>query len=166
MESVPLKTETEISNLSKQKPEDAGLPSDTVCPQPVDTALCVTTDATVQISMPTRITGEETEDTVKGIKPAEVTGKAEGVTPNEALKPELIEAPAVKTGLVCKDKDIVDVERRSEFQEMMEEFKSKPTGKETVRQISEDQQRAVSVLPSAPILDTNTTPHEDSAPVR
>ncbi|MCI4389446.1 hypothetical protein PGIGA_G00098050 [Pangasianodon gigas] len=169
MEPVPLKTETKPENgtSSKQKSvaKDAGHVSATVCLQHLDTSIPVTPDPAVQLNISTKITSNETKEMLKDVKQAEAMEKPEGVTENDALKPDLIGASNVKHGLVSKDKNIVDMGTESDLQEMLEESKSKPTEKETVRQsaVSEDQQRAVSFLAAVPIVDTNTTPQEDTA---
>ncbi|KAF4070784.1 hypothetical protein AMELA_G00277550 [Ameiurus melas] len=148
VESVPLKTETKPENGTSSKREsvakDAGPVSATVCTQYLDASIPLTTDPAVQLNIPTKITGKETEETLKDIKPA--------------LKPEQIGASTITPGLVSKDKEIVDME--SDLQEMLEESKFKPIEKESA--VSEDQQRSVSFLAAVPILDTNTTPLEDT----
>lgn len=148
VESVPLKTETKPENGTSSRREsvanDAGPVSATVCPQYLDASIPLTTDPAVQLNIPTQITGKETEETLKDIKPA--------------LKPEQTGASTVTPGLVRKDKEIVDME--SDLQEMLEKSKFKPIEKEST--VSEDQQRAVSFLAAVPILDTNTTPPEDT----
>lgn len=169
VESTPLKTgtkpENSTSSIQKSVVKDAGPVSATVCPQRLDTSVPVTTDPAVQLNIPTKIISKETEEMLKDIKQAEATEKPKGVTQNNTLKPEQIGASTVKPGLVSKDMDIVDMGTESDLQKMLEESKSKPIEKETVRQtaVSEDQKRAVSFLDTVPILDTNTTPQEDTA---
>ncbi|XP_058234972.1 nesprin-1 isoform X2 [Hemibagrus wyckioides] len=163
VESVCLKTETKRENSTASTQmfiaKDAVPESATVCPPCLDTSMPVTTDPVVQLSISTKMKGKETEETLK----AEAMEKPEGVTQNDALNQEQIEASNVKLGLVSKDKDSVGMGTESDLQEMLS--KSKPTEKETVRQstVSEDQQGAVSFMAAVPVLETNTTPQEDTA---
>lgn len=160
-----LKTETKCENSTSSTQmfiaKDAVPESATVCPPCLDTSMPVTTDPVEQLSISTKMKGKETEETLK----AEAMEKPEGVTQNDALNQEQIEASNVKLGLVSKDKDNVGMGTESDLQEMLEESKSKPIEKETVKQstVSEDQQGAVSFLAAVPVLETNTTPQEDTA---
>lgn len=121
----------------------------------------MTTDPVVQLNITTKIT----EETLRDIKQPEAMEKPAGLAQNDALTPEQIKASTVKLGLVRKEKETVDMGTESDLQEMLEESKSKPIEKETVRQpaVSEDQQRAVSFSAAVPTLDTNTTPLKDAA---
>ncbi|KAK2864041.1 hypothetical protein Q7C36_003195 [Tachysurus vachellii] len=165
VESVCLKTESKPENGTSSKQisiaDDAVSVSATVCPPLLDTSMPVTTDPIVKLSMPTKMMGKETEESLK----AKTMEKPEGVTRIDVLKQEQIGASTVKPGLISKDKDIVDIGTESDLQEMLEEFKSKPIEKEILRHsaVSEDQQGAVSFLTAVPILDTNTTPQKDTA---
>lgn len=157
-----LKTETKRENSTSSTQmfiaKDAVPESATVCPPCLDTSTPVTTDPVEQLSISTKMKGKETEETLK----EEAMEKPEGVTQNDALNQEQIEASNVKLGLVSKDKDNVGMGTESDLREMS---KSKPIEKETVRQstVSEDQQGAVSFLAAVPVLETNTTPQEDTA---
>ncbi|GAA6103692.1 nesprin-2 [Tachysurus ichikawai] len=161
VESVCLKTESKSENGTSSKQisiaDDAVSVSATVCPPLLDISMPETTDPTVKLSMPTKMMGKKTAESLKE--------KPEGVTQIDALKQEQIGASTLKPGLISKDKDIVDIGTESDLQEMLEEFKSKPIEKEILRHsaVSEDQQGAVSFLTAVPILDTKTTPQKDTA---
>lgn len=164
VESVCLKTESKSENGTSSKQisiaDDAVSVSATVCPPLLDISMPETTDPTVKLSMPTKMMGKKTAESLKE--------KPEGVTQIDALKQEQIGASTLKPGLISKDKDIVDIGTESDLQEMLEEFKSKPIEKEILRHsaVSEDQQGAVSFLTAVPILDTKTTPQKDTALVQ
>lgn len=160
VDPVPLKTEIKLGTSSVVK--DTGPVDATVCPQCLETSIPVTTDPAGQLNEATKITGKETVETLKDIKQAEAMEKPEGETQNDA-KPEQIGASTVQTGLVSKDKDIVDKGTESNLQEKLDESKSRSTVREMVSQyaVSEDQQNSVSFLAAVPIWDT--TPQEDTA---
>lgn len=144
VESVPLKTGT-----NGPMDQDTGPVSITICLQPLETSLPVTT------------VGCEAEEVLRDIKQAKAIKKQEGVTQSDAIKPELMGTSTLKPGLVnkYKEKNIEDMGTESDLQEMLKESKSKPIEKERVNQSanSEDQQKAVSFLAAVP-----TSP-EDSA---
>lgn len=156
VESVPLKTGT-----NGPMDQDSGPVSVTICLQPLETSLPVTTDPVLQLNIPTKTTVEEAEEVLRNIKQAKAIKKQEGVTQSDALKPELIGTSTLKPGLVNKDKEknIEDMVTESDLQEMLKESNSKPIEKERVNQSanSEDQQKAVSFLAAVP------TPPEDTA---
>ncbi|KAK3542505.1 hypothetical protein QTP86_027710 [Hemibagrus guttatus] len=165
VESVCFKTQTKPENSTSSTQmfiaKDSVPESATVCPPCLDTSIPIATDPVVQLSISTKMMGKETKETLK----AEAMEKPEGVTQNDALNQDKIEASNVKLGLVSKDKDNVGMRTESDLQEMLELSKSRPIEKETVRQsaVSEDQQGVVSFLAPVPVLETNTTPQEDTA---
>lgn len=161
-----MKTETKPENCNTSFAKDDGPVSVTVCPQSLKTSTPVTIGSSVQLNIPAKITGKETEEMLQDIKQADAMEKSsEGVEQNDGLKPEQTGGSIIKPGLVSEDDDIVDMGTESVLQDMLEESKSKPTEKETLRQtaVSGDQDGAVSFLAAMPILDTNTTSQEDTA---
>lgn len=162
LESVtsPNQLETTTSNTTNSRSVD-----DDTAHVPVTTPevlLPLTTDDAVQLNIPAK----ETEEKLGDIKYPETTEMPEGMTHENELKPEQIGISAVKPGLICKNKDVVDMKTESGIQEILsdqaEESRFKSTEKEnmTCTMISEDHKLAETTVPT---LDADTGCQEDKA---
>lgn len=167
LESVtsPNQLETTISNTTNSRSVDDDDDDAAHVHVPVTTPevlLPLTTDDAVQLDISTK----EPEETLEDIKYPETTERSEGMTHENELKPEQTGISAVKPGLICENKDVVDMKTESGIQEILpdqvEESRSKSPDKEnmTCTTISEDHKLVETTVPT---LDTDTVSLEDKA---